>query len=176
MALTQTQAAQIIAVTPRRIRQMHQDGNGPPQNDSGQYEEDAFGDWLRARYETDAGAYNYEAERARLTHEQADKTALENAELRGDLVRSSVVGPYWSEMVASMRTKLVAMPSKLAARVAEVAVRAKFHGQAETLIYEVLAEIEKDGLPRTTRDRIERSALQQAQQQDPHGPTSIDRE
>lgn len=103
-------------------------------------------------------AYDYEAERARLTHEQANKVALEVAELRGELVRSSEVGPYWSDMVASMRGKLVSLPSKLSALIADVVLRGKLQAQSEALVYEALAEIEKDGLPAAARERFARSA------------------
>ncbi len=158
MALTQAQVASILDVTARRVRQMHQEGKGPPQNAEGQYEEGAFGRWIREQAADLSGGYNYEAERARLTHEQANKVALEVAELRGELVRSSEVGPYWSDMVASMRGKLVSLPSKLSALIADVVLRGKLQAQSEALVYEALAEIEKDGLPAAARERFARSA------------------
>jgi Arc/MetJ-type ribon-helix-helix transcriptional regulator len=105
----------------------------------------------------DGTVYNYEAERARLTHEQANKVSLEVAELRGELVRASEVGPYWDDMVSSMRAKLVGMPPKLAAMIADAIARAKFQSQAEAAVYEALAEIEKDGLPAAARERHARA-------------------
>lgn len=142
----------------RILRALHQEGKGPPQNAEGQYEEGAFGRWIREQAADLSGGYNYEAERARLTHEQANRVALEVAELRGELVRSSEVGPYWSDMVASMRGKLVALPSKLSALIADVVLRGKLQAQSEALVYEALAEIEKDGLPAAARERFARSA------------------
>lgn len=103
-------------------------------------------------------AYDYEAERARLTHEQANKVELEVAELRGELVRSSEVGPYWADMVASMRSKLIGTPPNIAALIADPVARAKVQAQAESLVYQALAEIEKDGLPSAARERYVRSA------------------
>ena len=157
MALTQTQAAQIEGITSRRLRQLIQDGKGPPQDANGQHPEVEFGQWQRERAAAEVGGYNYEAERARLTHEQANKVSLEVAELRGELVRSSEVGPYWSDMVASMRAKLVGMPPKLAALIADSIARAKFQSQAEAAVYEALAEVEKDGLPAAARERFARA-------------------
>jgi hypothetical protein len=102
-------------------------------------------------------AYDYEAERARLTHEQANKVSLEVSELRGELVRSSEVGPFWADMVSSMRAKLVGTPSKIAALIADPIARAKVQAQSEAFVYEALAEIEKDGLPDAARERYVRS-------------------
>lgn len=105
----------------------------------------------------DGTAYSYEAERARLTHEQADKTALENAELRADLVRMSVVESYWASLGAACRSKLVSIPSKLGTLVADAAARVKLIGQAEALIYDALAEIQSDAVPHDVRARAVRS-------------------
>lgn len=102
-------------------------------------------------------AYDYEAERARLTHEQADKTALENAELRADLVRMSVVESYWASLGAACRSKLVSIPSKLGTLVADATARVKLIGQAEALIYDALAEIQSDAVPHDIRARAARS-------------------
>lgn len=157
MALTQAQVAAILGVTARRIRQMHQEGKGPTQNADGQYDEELFGQWLRAQAADTSGGYNYEAERARLTHEQANKTALENSELRADLVRMTVVESYWASLGAACRAKLVSVPSKLGTLVADASARVKFIGQAEALIYDALAEIQSDAVPHDVRARAARS-------------------
>lgn len=162
--LQQAVAAALAGITTRRLQQLQHESDPPPRNPDGTYPPREFGDWLRRRAVADihvgddGTVYNYEAERARLTHEQADKTALENAELRGDLVRSSMVGPYWAEMVASMRGKLISLPSKLSALIGDVVARAKLLSQSEALVYEALAEIERDGLPIAVRERIARAA------------------
>ena len=158
MSLVQAQVASLLDVTPRRVRQMHEEGKGPPRNADGTYDEGDVGRWIRAQSADLVGGYNYEAERARLTHEQANKVSLEVAELRGELVRASEVGPYWDDMVSSMRAKLVGMPPKLAAMIADAIARAKFQSQAEAAVYEALAEIEKDGLPAAARERHARAA------------------
>lgn len=157
--LTQEQAAELAGLTVRHLRRLDRESNPPPRESSGGYPAAEFGVWLKSRALSgvsvgdDGTVYNYEAERARLTHEQANKVSLEVAELRGELVRASEVGPYWSDMVASMRGKLVGVPSRLAALIADSLARAKFQTQADTLVCEALAEIEKDGLPEAARER-----------------------
>ena len=162
-ALAQEQAAELAGLTVRHLRRLDKEDNPPPRTASGTYPCTEFGAWLRQRalrgvsIGDDGTVYNYEAERARLTHEQADKTALENAELRGDLARMSVVEQWWSELGAAMRGKLVAIPSRLAALIADVPLRARFTTQAEALMFEALAEIQKDAVPAAIRARIGRA-------------------
>ncbi len=157
MPLLQTQVAAILDRTPRRVRQMEEEGAGPPRNADGTYDEGELGKWIRADAANLSGNYNYEAERARLTHEQANKTALENCELRADLVRMTVVENYWASLGAACRAKLVSVPSKLGALVADASARVKFIGQAEALIYDALAEIQSDAVPHDVRARAARS-------------------
>lgn len=106
---------------------------------------------------SDGRCYDVEAERGRLLAHQADLAALKLGEERGELVRSSEVGPYWSDMVASMRTRLVALAPRLAALIADHGARARFQQQADALVCEALAEIEKDGLPQEARQRYQRA-------------------
>lgn len=54
------------------------------------------------------------AERARLTHHQANKTALEEDILRRRLIPAEDVAEEWSNRTAAMRAKLLALPTKLA--------------------------------------------------------------
>lgn len=163
--LTQEQAAELAGLTVRHLRRLDRESNPPPRESSGGYPAAEYGAWLKSRALSsvsvgdDGTVYNYEAERARLTHEQANKVALEVAELRGELVRSSEVGPYWSDMVASMRSKLIGTPPNIAALIADPVVRVKVQAQAESLVYQALAEIEKDGLPDAARERYVRSSV-----------------
>jgi phage terminase Nu1 subunit (DNA packaging protein) len=52
------------------------------------------------------------AERARLAKEQADKTALDNALARGELVRASVVTRIYETVFAALRDRVMAVRSK----------------------------------------------------------------
>lgn len=105
----------------------------------------------------DGRRFDTEAERGRLLAAQASLAELRLAEERGDLVRASEVGPYWCDMVASMRTRLVALSPRLAALIADHGARARFQQQADALVCEALGEIEKDGLPAAARERYGRA-------------------
>ena len=104
----------------------------------------------------DGRRFDTEAERGRLLAAQASLAELRLGEERGDLVRASEVGPYWSDMVASMRGKLVALPSRIGALIADHQLRARIQQSADGLVCEALAEIEKDGLPQEARERYQR--------------------
>ena len=54
------------------------------------------------------------AERTRLTREQADRAALENATRRGELVDAEEVSLLWSKLTGETRNKLLGLPSAVA--------------------------------------------------------------
>ena len=159
--LSQPVAAELVGLTTRRLQQLAHETDPPPKGEGG-YPAKELGEWIRRRaiaeihINEEGETFDYLGERARLTHEQADKVALENAELRADLVRMSVVEPYWAAMGATVRQKLLSIPNHLGALVADREQRAKFITNAETLINEALAEIQKDAVPREIRERAER--------------------
>lgn len=159
--LTQEQAAELADLSVRHLRRLEKESNPPPRETAGGYSPRDYGDWLRSRalagvsIGEDGTAYNYEAERARLTHEQADKTALENAELRADMVRMSIVEQYWASMGAALRSKLISIPNRLGALLPDPVLRVKFTGQAETLIFEALGELQEDAVPPALRKRAQ---------------------
>lgn len=163
MSVQFTDAAELAGLTERHFRRLLTGDDPPPRSADGTCPARELGEWLKRRALSgvsvgdDGTVYNYEAERARLTHEQADKVSLEVSELRADLVRMSVVEAYWADLGASLRSKLVSIPSKLSALVADPILRAKFHAQSEALIYEGLAEIQKDAVPAAVRGRADRS-------------------
>lgn len=78
----------------------------------------------------DGQVYNYEAERARLTKAQADKTELEVSEKRGLVLNAETVRNTWSDLIASARAKLMALPTKVAAK----AMSAKDYREAEDYV------------------------------------------
>lgn len=163
MSVSIADAAELAGLTERHFYRLLNGDNPPPRNADGTFPSREFGVWLKSRALSgisvgdDGTVYNYEAERARLTHEQADKTALENSELRADLVRMSVVESYWASLGAACRSKLVSIPSKLGTLVADATARVKLIGQAEALIYDALAEIQSDAVPHDVRARAARS-------------------
>ncbi len=55
------------------------------------------------------------AERARLAHEQANAAAIKNAVSRGELVEASAVTERWSHICATIRSRMLAVPTMAAA-------------------------------------------------------------
>ena len=64
-----------------------------------------------------AGDLDLGAERARLAKEQADAKEMENAIERGDLVYIELVAKDFEKQLLKAKTKLLALPSKIAAEV-----------------------------------------------------------
>ena len=64
-----------------------------------------------------AGDLDLGAERARLAKEQADAKEMENAVERGDLVYIELVAKEFETQLLKAKTKLLAIPSKIAAEV-----------------------------------------------------------
>lgn len=158
--LTQAQAAEVVGLTTRRLRQLDDDGAGPPRLAGGDYAAADLGKWVRERLLRELGvahdgkAYDYEAERARLTKAQADKTELEVAELRAELVRVPLVETHWQAMIAAMRARLVGLPSKIAPQVAGPDDLTRVQDMIQAGVYEALAEIAGDAFPDDVRRRI----------------------
>ena len=96
---------------------------------------------------TESGDLN--EERTRLTKAQADKAELELQEKEGSLVSSDQIKNLWSEYVANVKSKLLALPSKIG----HLCQAAETYGEAEKIIkdgvYEALEELSKDATDRT---------------------------
>lgn len=148
--LTQPQAAALLGVTTRRIRQRSQEDNPPPQDKDGRYPCDAFGKWLIEDFRRNIGvgnngkAYDYNAERARMTHHQANSAALDEQAKQRILIPADQVRLAWSDMVASARAKLLALPSRLASTCAGKPAEEVDRG-AKIIIYEALTELAQPG-------------------------------
>lgn len=181
MSLNQGQVASLCGLTTRRLRQFDEESAGPGRNADGSYDEAAVGLWLRARIAEEHGvandgqAYDYNAERARLTKAQADKTELEVRELRAELVRLPIIEQHWQGMVAGMRGKLLSLPSRIAAQVAGPDRLQEVQEKAQTLVYEALTEIADDAVPNEVRVRAAREAEQANTQDRPPAAKAVDK-
>ncbi len=160
--LSQGQVAEIVGLTARRLQQLDKAGEGPERNAGGGYPPVALGRWVRDRLlgelgvANDGQAYDYAAERARLTKAQADKTELEVAELRGDLISTPSALAQVEAMVAGMRTKLLALPVKVAAQAgATPAEMVKLQELVRVQVYDVLDEIASDGFQDELRRAVD---------------------
>ena len=144
--LTQAQAAAILGVSTRRIRQRSQEDNPPPQDETGQYPAEAFGQWLQHDFRRGLGVaedgtvYDYDMERARLTHHQANSAALDEQTKQGKLIPADLVRSAWSDLVASARAKLLALPSRLASACSGKGAE-EIEGEARGIVTEALAEL-----------------------------------
>ena len=148
MALTQTQAAQIEGITSRRLRQLHQEDKGPPQNADGQYDEGHFGQWQRRRAAGLSGGLNTEAERARLLAAQASLAELKLAVEKGELVSASEVDFHWRDICIHIRQSLMRLPYRISVICAHTPeTRVKMQGLAEQLVREALEEVARGPLP-----------------------------
>ena len=95
--------------------------------------------------------------RIRLTKAQADKTELEVAELRGDLISTPKALIQVEAMVGAMRAKLLSLPVKAAAKVAKTpADLAAAQEAIRTEVYEALDEIASDRFQDEIQKRIDR--------------------
>lgn len=144
--ITQAQAAAILGVSTRRIRQRSQEDNPPPQDETGQYPCESFGKWLHQDFRRGLGiaedgtVYDYDMERARLTHHQANSAALDEQTKQGKLIPADLVRSTWSDLVASARAKLLALPSRLASACSGKDAEA-IEGEARGIVTEALAEL-----------------------------------
>ncbi len=93
------------------------------------------------RDSTDTELLDLTAERARLTKEQADKTATENKRLNGSLVETSAVMDLWMRRISNLKTKLLNIPAKAAPVLVSLKTKAEVQTTLETCIHETLCEI-----------------------------------
>jgi len=111
-ALTQTQVAALLGVTPRTLR----DWADAPRNGDGSY----FGPAIVAYYIAKrVGADGEDGERhptqrERLAAAQAEKVEVENRVRRNELVEIEQVGAQWDDLILAAKAKFTVMPSKLA--------------------------------------------------------------
>lgn len=114
--------------------------------------------WLRERAagREESGVEGLTNERIRLTRAQADKTQLEAAELRGEMVYVDDVIAAWGRMLIAMRSRLLAMPTKIGPRTRSSATDQQAAKIIEEEVIEALEELSDDGIPDRTRARRER--------------------
>lgn len=63
-----------------------------------------------------SGVASLTSERSRLAREQADAVSLKNATLRGELVSATEVQSRWTAILAAVRARLLAVPSRVGLR------------------------------------------------------------
>tara|TARA_E500000178_G_scaffold324929_1_gene351833 strand:+ start:69 stop:548 length:480 start_codon:yes stop_codon:yes gene_type:complete len=102
---------------------------------------------------TNSGDLN--EERTRLTKAQADRAELELQEKEGELISTDIIKTIWSDYVANVRSKLLALPSKLG----HLTQAADTYAEAETIIkeaiYECLEELSEDATAQANLEATE---------------------
>ncbi|NJO53788.1 MAG: DNA packaging protein [Bacteroidales bacterium] len=114
--------ARIVNVSPGRVSQMIK--QGLPVEPDGKIDIARGKIWIqenvdpRRRAAQPQGKFSFErrpveSERDRLAREQADNMALKNAALRRELVPAAEVETRWSDILRRVRSRLLAVPSRV---------------------------------------------------------------
>lgn len=85
--------------------------------------------------------YELTAERARLAHHQANKTELEEQELRGVLVKVEEVVDIWTNSISNCKTRLLGLPNKLTHQILAASDHKVALALFESGIHEALDEL-----------------------------------
>ena len=142
-------AAALLHVSTRRLYQIANEDNPPPKAPDGKYPTCEFGDWLRARHANDLGVQqdgnvlDLQAERARLAKEQADKTAMENARQRGELVPVAAVRGLLEKILSAFRTRILSLPTRIATQVIGIKATAEARDLIEEHLQEALNDLSR---------------------------------
>ena len=100
--------------------------------------------WMIAR----AAGDDLNAEKTRLTREQADKTAIENARLRAELVPAVLVERAWGKMLGAFRARLLRLPAQLATSLVNETEHSGFQRVLRRGVHDCLNELCAQDLPR----------------------------
>jgi hypothetical protein len=126
-ALTQSQAAMLLGISPRTLRDWHD----APRNSDSTYPGPAL---VKFYVEKIAGSGEFDDQRQRLAAAQAEKVEHENAVRRGELAPRGDVVRFWTECIANMRAKALALGAKLSPRLVNI-------GDASLIAAAIRAEV-----------------------------------
>lgn len=134
--------AKLLDMTPRRVQQLANEGIIPKPKDRGQYEiipcVVGYIKHIKGMLNGEAG--DLASEKTRLTRAQAEKTEIETARLKGELVSLAGAERGWSALVGAFRAKMLTLPP----RASPVVVNKKEREVERILtdmVYEALAEL-----------------------------------
>jgi hypothetical protein len=133
-ALTQTQAAALLSIAPRTLRDWHD----APRNPDGSYVGPALVAYYVAKM---AGGGEFDDQRQRLAAAQAEKQEHENAVRRGELAPRADVVRFWTDCIANMRAKALAMASKLSPQLVSIGDANIIAAAIRAEVYAFLAEL-----------------------------------
>lgn len=149
--INQTQAAALMGVSARRLRQIEQEAGDVPKGPTG-YDCKEFGHWLKSRilselsFGDDGEVYDYKIEKARLTKLQADHEDLKVQEKTKELIAGDIVSDALSTVCSNIKTKMLSLPTKLAHKVTGIDDVTEIQALLEAQMREALQEIYTDGI------------------------------
>jgi phage terminase Nu1 subunit (DNA packaging protein) len=109
--LTQLEAATLLGVSTRTLRDWAKAGLGVPRNADATYNAPALAAW----YCDHTRGSEFRDQRERLAAAQAEKVETENRVRLGELAEMSRVAEVWTDHISAARSRLLALPSKLPA-------------------------------------------------------------
>lgn len=137
--------ARLLDLSERRVQQLSREGV-IPKAERGQY--DLIGSvrgyvrYLRDQAtKAQAGAPDYAAERARFIRARADLAEMEAEEKRGALIVAEEIEAAWIAVLALLRTRLLALPDRLAPQVFEQSTVGDTRNLIRMTIREVLDDL-----------------------------------
>lgn len=156
--------ARLFGVSERRVRQMASEGIIPAAASHGRYDQtlcvQGYVRHLKTRLDTaEHGNASLTAERQRLTSAKADMADMERKRLDGELVPISQITEGWLAAYSNVRTRILAIPDKLAPRIATVHSTIEAAHMLRAELYEALTEIATSEPPGLTRNRKARATV-----------------
>ena len=137
--------AKLLDLSERRVQQLSREGV-IPKAERGQY--DLIGSvrgyvrYLRDQaLKAQAGAPDYAAERARFIRARADLAEMEAKEKRRSLIAADQIEAAWIAVLALLRTRLLALPDRLAPQVFEQSTVGDTRNLIRAAIREVLDDL-----------------------------------
>lgn len=137
--------AKLLDLSERRVQQLSREGV-IPKAERGQY--DLVGSvrgyvrYLRDQaVRAQAGAPDYATERARFIRARADLAEMDAGEKRRALIAAGAVEAAWIAVLALLRTRLLALPDRLAPQAFEMATVADTRNLIRAALREVLEDL-----------------------------------
>jgi phage terminase Nu1 subunit (DNA packaging protein) len=139
--------AKLLLLTERRVQQLTREGV-LPKADRGRYELapviQAYVKYLRDRAlpgEAEGLSEDFQKARARRTAAEASMAEMRAAQARGELIPAADVHEVLTAIFGRVRSKLLALPSKLAPRLLGVTSVNDAQEQLKAGVYEALSEL-----------------------------------
>ena len=98
---------------------------------------------------------DYEAHRARLTSAKADMAQIQAETMKGNYHEAGAVEAVWTDMLMNCRSKMLAIPAKLTARLRKETAAVKIKSILETAVHEALNELSNYDPDRVTSEYIQ---------------------